>query len=130
MQKPPSYLPKSKLKAGAVIILAALLFSWGSQASGLMELYSLKTLDLFFRHVPLPTASPDIVVVTVDQPDLDFFKNQGVTWPWPRQLYAPLIDYCHRAGAKAVVFDILFTEASSYGPDDDQRFAQAAAAAG
>jgi adenylate cyclase len=92
--------------------------------------FRLKTLDLFFRHVPLPTASPDIVVVTVDQPDLDFFKNQGVTWPWPRQLYAPLIDYCHRAGAKAVIFDILFTEASSYGPEDDQRFAQAAAAAG
>ena len=79
MQKPPSYLPKSKVKAGAVIILAALLFSWGSQASGLMELYSLKTLDLFFRHVPLPPASPEIVLVTVDQPALDFFKNQGVT---------------------------------------------------
>jgi len=34
------------------------------------------------------------------------------------------------AGAKAVILDILFTEASSYGPDDDQRFAKAAAAAG
>jgi adenylate cyclase len=92
--------------------------------------FRLKTLDLFFRYVPLPAASPDVVVVTVDQPDLDFFKDQGVTWPWPRQLYAPLVDFCHRAGAKAVIFDILFTEASSYGPDDDQRFAQATAAAG
>ena len=130
MQKPPSYLPKSKLKAGAVIILAALLFSWGSQASGLMELYSLKTLDLFFRHVPLPPASPEIVLVTVDQPDLDFFKNQGVTWPWPRQLYAPIIEFCQRGGARAVIMDILYTEASSYGPEDDRRLAQAAAAAG
>ena len=85
---------------------------------------------LLFRRVPLPKASPEVVVVTVDQPDLDFFKNQGVTWPWPRQLYGPLIDYCRWAGAKAVIFDVLFTEASSYGPEDDQRFAQAAAAAG
>ena len=80
--------------------------------------------------MPLPAASPQVVVVTVDQPDLDFFKNQGVTWPWPREVYAPLIDYCRSAGAKAVIFDILFTEASSYGPEDDQRLAQAAAAAG
>ncbi len=92
--------------------------------------FRLKTLDLFFRHVPLPAASPQVVVVTVDQPDLDFFKGQGKTWPWPRELYAPLIDYCRRSGAKAVIFDILFTEASSYGPEDDQALAQAAAAAG
>ncbi len=45
-----------------------------------------------------------MVVVTVDQPDLDFFKNQGVVWPWPRQLYAHIIDYCKQAGAKAVIF--------------------------
>ena len=80
--------------------------------------------------MPLPAASPQVVVVTVDQPDLDFFKNQGVVWPWPRQLYAHIIDYCRQAGAQAVIFDILFTEASSYGPEDDQRLAQAAAAAG
>ena len=98
--------------------------------SGAIQPYRLKTLDVLFRRVPLPAASPQVVVVTVDQPDLDFFKNQGVTWPWPRQVYAPLIDYCRWAGAKAVIFDILFTEASSYGPDDDQRLAQAAAAAG
>ena len=130
MHKSPSYLPKSKVKAGAVILLAALLFSWGSQATGLLELYSLKTLDLFFRHVPLPPASPEIVLVTVDQPDLDFFKNHGVTWPWPRQLYAPIIEFCQRGGARAVILDILYTEASSYGPEDDRRLAQAAAGAG
>ncbi|MEW6387224.1 MAG: adenylate/guanylate cyclase domain-containing protein [Thermodesulfobacteriota bacterium] len=130
MLKLPGYLPKSKLKAGAVIMLAALLFSWGSQASGLMELYSLKTLDLFFRYVPLPPASREIVLVTVDQPDLDFFKNQGVTWPWPRQLYVPIIEFCQRGGARAVIMDIFYTEASSYGPEDDHRLAQAAAAAG
>jgi adenylate cyclase len=80
--------------------------------------------------VPLAQASPEVVVVTVDQADLDFFKKQGVVWPWPRQLYAHIIDYCRQAGARAVIFDILFTEASSYGPEDDQRLAQAAAAAG
>ncbi len=98
--------------------------------SGAIERYRLKTLDELFLRVSLPPASPEVVVVTVDQPDLDFFATQKVTWPWPRKLYAPLIEYCRRAGAKAVILDILFTEPSSYGPDDDQQFAQAAAQAG
>ena len=125
-----AFFPGAKLKAALGLTLAALALSLVLDLSGAIQPYRLKTLDALFRRVPLPAASPQVVVVTVDQPDLDFFKDQKVTWPWPRQLYAPLIDYCRWAGAKAVIFDILFTEASSYGPEDDQRFAQAAAAAG
>ena len=124
------YTTWTKIKAGAVLTLAALLLVLGLDFSGVLTPYRLKTLDLLFRHAPLPPVDPQVVVVTVDQPDLDFLKTQGVTWPWPRQLYAPLIDFCRRSGAKAVIFDILYTEASSYGADDDQRFAAAAAAAG
>ena len=121
---------RDKLKAGVALILAALALSLILDLSGAIQPYRLKTLDALFRRVPLPAASPQVVVVTVDQTDLDFFKTQKITWPWPRQLYAPLIDYCRWAGAKAVIFDILFTEASSYGPEDDQKFARSAAAAG
>ncbi|MFA4901947.1 MAG: adenylate/guanylate cyclase domain-containing protein [Desulfobaccales bacterium] len=121
---------QAKWLAAGAIILAVLVLSLILEFSGAIQPYRLKTLDTLFRQVPLPAASPDVVVVTVDQPDLDFFKNQGITWPWPRQVYAPLIDYCRWAGAKAVIFDILYTEASSYGPEDDQRLAQATAAAG
>jgi len=124
------YTPWTKFKAGTVITLATLLLVLGLDWSGVLTPYRLKTLDLLFRHAPLPGADPQVVVVTVDQPDLDFFKAQGVTWPWPRQLYAPLIDFCRRSGSRAVIFDILYTEASAYGQDDDQRFAAAAAAAG
>jgi adenylate cyclase len=125
-----AYTTRTKLKAGAVITLTVVLLVFGLDFSGILTPYRLMTLDLLFRRVPLPKASPQVVVVTVDQPDLDFFKKQGVTWPWPRQIYAPIIEFCRRGGAKAVIFDILYTEASSYGPDDDQRFAAAATAAG
>jgi adenylate cyclase len=128
LAKAPLSFRHNKSTAAVGLILATIILSLF--ITRVFQPFRLKTLDLFFRHVPLPAASPDVVVVTVDQPDLDFFKNEGVTWPWPRQVYAPLIDYCHRAEAKAVIFDILFTEASSYGPDDDQRLAQAIAAAG
>ena len=126
----PLYPLKAKLRAGAALILAAAALALALEASGLLAPYQLKTLDHLFRLVPLTGASPQVVVVTVDQPDLDFFKEQGVTWPWPRQLYAPIVEYCRHSGARAVIFDILFTEASSYGPDDDQRLARALAAAG
>ena len=126
----PVYSRRNKLQAATGLTLVALALTLLLDLSGAIQPYRLKTLDGLFRHVPLPAASPQVVVVTVDQPDLDFFKNQGVTWPWPRQLYAPLIDYCRWAGAQAVIFDILFTEDSSYGPEDDQRFTQAAATAG
>ena len=125
-----SHSPLAKLKAAALLTLAALLLTLGLEGFGAITPFRLQTLDLLFRHVPLAKASPQVVVVTVDQADLDFFKNQGVVWPWPRQLYAHLIDYCKQAGARAVIFDILYTEASSYGPEDDNHLAQAAAAAG
>jgi CHASE2 domain-containing sensor protein len=121
---------QAKWLAALGLTLAALALSLVLDLSGAIQPYRLKTLDTLFRHLPLPAASPEVVVVTVDQSDLDFFKTQGVTWPWPRELYAPLIDYCRWAGAKAVIFDVLYTEASSYGAEDDKKFAQAAAAAG
>ena len=108
----------------AVLVLAA-----GLKIVGLLQPYSLKTLDILFRLVPLPPASPEVVLVTVDQPDIDFFKEQGVNWPWPRQLYGPIIDFCKRGGARAVIFDLLYTEPSFYGPDDDRELAKAAAVA-
>jgi adenylate cyclase len=120
----------AKLQAAALITLAVMLLTFGLYTSGLLTPFGLKTLDLLFRNVPLAPASPQVVVVTVDQPDLDFFKKRGVVWPWRRQLYEHIIDYCRQAGARAVLFDILFTEVSQSGPADDQRLVQAVATAG
>jgi adenylate cyclase len=125
-----TYAGKRKLLGAAVLVFGALLLSWILSSSGALEPYSLKTLDLLFRIVPLPPASPDVVLITVAQPDLDFFKERGITWPWPRQIYAPILDFCRRAKARAVIMDILFTEPSSYGAEDDDRFAHAIEEAG
>lgn len=121
---------RRKAAIAGLIVLLAWGLSLGLDLAGVLKPYSLKTLDLLFRAAPLPPASPEVVVVTVDQPDLDFFQKQGVSWPWPRQLYAPILEFCRRAGARAVIFDILYTETSVYGPEDDQRLAQAMAASG
>ncbi len=102
----------------------------GLAASQLLTPYVSQSQDQLFRLLPLPAASEQIVIIAIAQADLDFFKEQGVGWPWPRELYVPLLEFCARGGAKAVVFDLLFTEPSVYGSDDDQRLAHAMARVG
>jgi adenylate cyclase len=122
--------PGTKLKAAALITLTVLLLTLGLEISGAIAPFRLRTLDILFRQVPLAKASPEVVVVTVDQADVDFFKKQGIVFPFPRQLYGPLIDYCQQSGARAVILDLFLATPSVYGPEDDYRLAQAVAAAG
>lgn len=65
---------------------------------------------------------PDIRVILVDQASLDWgaAPERKWSWPWPREVYAPLLEMCHRGGARAVAFDILFTEPSVNGVADDR----------
>src|ERR1035441_9721893 len=50
--------------------------------------------------------------------------NQPFGAPWDRALHAKLIEHLTAQGAKAIVFDILFTEPST-DPSADQHFEQA-----
>jgi adenylate cyclase len=71
----------------------------------------------------LPT-SDQIKIILIDQASLDWAARENdLRWPWMRQAYAPIIDFCRRGGAKVIVFDILFTESSMYGVDDDELLA-------
>ena len=62
-------------------------------------------------------------LVVVDQKSLDRLEAEGVVFPLPRQIYGAVVEVAKISKAKAVVFDILFTEPSSYGPEDDRLFA-------
>ena len=59
----------------------------------------------------------------LDQQSIDALSEQGISWPWPRQMYAPIVE--HLSEADAVFMDILFTEPSSYGQEDDLILAEA-----
>lgn len=68
----------------------------------------------------------DIRLILLDQNSLDWAKAEnGLGWPWPRELYAAIVSYCQRSGAKALAFDVLFTEPSKYGVADDEVFGAA-----
>nr|HOP40986.1 adenylate/guanylate cyclase domain-containing protein [Geobacteraceae bacterium] len=96
--------------------------------SGLMTDFEYGAYDLYSRHLNPPKASGDVVIVRVDQQSIDALSDQFITWPWPRQIYAPIFEYLSQADA--VFFDILTTEPSSYGVEDDTVLANAVQGAG
>ena len=86
--------------------------------------YELKSMDLFQRfHSPLE--NPEVLMLEIDQESLTALSEKGIQWPWPRQIYAPLIEFCIKARSKGIIFDIIFSEPSSYGKEDDLVLAEA-----
>jgi adenylate cyclase len=122
-------LPSSrneKVLLGAIIGTIAWILTFGLYVAGLLEPYELKTYDHLCRLSAKQSPAPEeIILVVVDQGSLKAAQQQGIQWPWPRQMYAPIIDFCTLAGAQAVAFDVLFTEPSAYGVEDDKLFADA-----
>lgn len=78
-------------------------------------------------HFARPTpATSRLRIIALDQKSLDWGrKENGLSWPWPRQAYATVLAFCKRAGVKAVAFDVLFSEPSLHGVADDEALAQA-----
>ena len=60
----------------------------------------------------------NVIVVTIDAPS---FQDLSSPWPWPRDTHAKLVDALYRAGARAIVFDIIFDQPT----EDDGVFAEA-----
>jgi adenylate cyclase len=78
------------------------------------------------RAAPVP-----VRLILLDQESLAWAaRENGLSWPWPREVYAPLIEWCDAAGAKALFLDVLFTEPSAYGVDDDRALGRALAGSG
>ncbi len=85
------------------------------------------------QYFAKPGAATDqIRVILLDQSSLDWgAQENGLPWPWPRSVYVPLIDFCKRAGAKAIAFDVLYTENSlSDSMDQDRELGDAVERAG
>lgn len=120
-------LRRKKLYALVLIALGAVVLSSVAFSSGLFERFENALWDRRLKLVAARSGpDPRIRIITIDQSSLDFFaREERIYWPWPRALYEPVLRYLKDAGAAAVAFDILFTEPSAYGVDDDQQFANA-----
>jgi adenylate cyclase len=122
---------KSKLVRGLVVGAAVFVLALVLHSAHFFDVWEWKTWDLRLRLFSSPSrASDDIVIFLVDQESLDVYEQQGVYWPWPREMYSYVLDYCRKGGAKAVLLDFVFSENSVYGTQDDQALAEAMASSG
>ena len=54
-------------------------------------------------------------------------EKEAGRWPWPRVVWAELLEGLAAQKPRAVVFDLMFTEKDRFRPHDDAAFAEAAA---
>lgn len=83
--------------------------------------YDLLTI---FQPVVVPT---NAVLVFMDEASHEKL-GQPLNAPWDRALHAQLVDKLSASGAKAIVFDVVFSDPAVNGPDADRKLAEAFAA--
>jgi adenylate cyclase len=90
-----------------VILMALMLFLFDFKFLRLVEL---KTLDLRMASRGDVAPGNETVIAAIDEKSVSELGR----WPWPRTTIARLVDQLRKEGAKAVGFDIVFSE-----PDDN-----------
>ncbi len=116
---------KSKLGQGLLAGVIGTLISLIFFLPGFLDRWEAKTWDWRVNIMAKPSsATSKIRLIMLDQNSLDWAKDEnGLSWPWPREVYGTIIQFCKRAGAKSLAFDVLFTEPSKYGVSDDRALA-------
>lgn len=120
-----SFRPKLKQGLAVGLVSAFLVFVFWSL--NWLDSWEFKTWDWRAGLLADPgPATDDIRLILLDQKSLDWAeKENGLTWPWPRELYGHIVNYCKRSGARALAFDVMFTEFSKWGVPDDAAFGKA-----
>lgn len=113
---------KNKLRRNSFLIflIATLLISF-LYGAGWFQGIENRSIDLRFRKRGFEPPKSPIVIAAIDDESLQTVSN----WPWPRKIHAQLIDICRRAGAKTVVYDVLFLERDRYDATNDQKLSEA-----
>jgi len=118
----PKWILGGAITLGAVVVATLL----GVTTS--FENLELKSYDWRFAlRGPISVNNDGLAIVAIDQQSLDDLEQR---WPFPRALFAKLIDNLTRAEARLIVFDVVFTEPSQDDPAGDAALAEAAVRSG
>lgn len=125
-------LPFSLIKKSLYIACASILLTFAFYFSGLLQTAESWSYD---QRMQLARSDArlhnDIAVILIDDASLKALDGIAGNWPWPRSIYAELLDYFSMGEAKAVLFDITFFEKRLFNEDvetinpHDQRLVEA-----
>ncbi len=110
--------------------------------TALVQTLELKLYDQRLRATADGTAARrDLVLVAIDEYSVRQMEPFVGRWPWPRFVHGQLVDLLRDAGARVIVYDVLFTERDTRtgflvgeetwtGTESDLAFADAVRSAG
>ena len=82
-----------------------------------------RAFDMMVKNrIVVPKADNDIVIVDINEASLSAMAKEYGRWPWPRQVFGEFVENIEAQHPKAIVFDILFSDADVYNPDSDAYF--------
>ncbi len=82
-----------------------------------------KAFDFMVRsRLIVPKPDKDIVIVDVNEASLSAMAKEYGRYPWPRQVFGEFLENIEAQNPKAIVFDILFSDADIANPDSDAYF--------
>lgn len=111
---------------GIGIGIAATMLAMALWQGDALTHWEARTWDIRASFFSKPGPATDqIRLIFLDQYSLDWGKKRGWNWPWPREVYGAILDFCRRGNAKAVAFDVIYSEPSSWGVPDDIAFGEA-----
>lgn len=123
---------KRALAVGVIAIAAwiiAWLPRWIAPLHGPVQRADEFFYDAYYKLRPIEDRrGGPVVIVAADQRSLDQVnRSLKFGWPWPRELWGRIATYISNAGARAIVFDIIFSEKSVFEDQtgDDETFADA-----
>ncbi len=98
--------PTPKTLAVAVAALVALAGGLVTYVADAWPRLESDTIDMRF-HARGASKAPGVVVVAIDDKTFSVLRRQ---WPFPRRLHAKVIDRLAADGARAIAYDVQFTE--------------------
>jgi adenylate cyclase len=99
-----------------LLLLESMIFGFLSTAENRLS-------DFFVRQYALSLEpDPDILIIDIDEKSLAEMSNEAGRYPWPRAIYAELLEGLAPLDPRAIVFDILFTDPDLNNPESDEYF--------
>jgi adenylate cyclase len=106
-------------------IVFALFGAWNLVGHPFDNQLAHESFDLLMRHRPIAyPADADVVVLDIDEASLAAMGSMYGRWPWPREVLASVAAQLESAGARAIVFDILFSDEDVANPGSEAAFDQ------
>jgi CHASE2 domain-containing sensor protein len=69
-----------------------------------------------------PKPDADIIIVDINESSLSAMSEKHGRWPWPREVLGDFVTQIEKQHPKAIVFDILFSDADKQNPTSDAAF--------